>query len=1158
MSVTFIFGRAGSGKTLHCYRTIVEMTRQHPLGPPIYWLLPKQATFSAERDLTCHSGLEAFCRARVVSFEEFGNDIFEDCGGSSIPQVTPLGRQMIIGHLLRQNRSRLRFYSRVARQPGLAAELDRTFAELERSGRTVEDLGAVMEEISQTNAADLELAPLLDKLHDARLLYDAYVGYLGQDRLDQHRRLTQVLQSMSHCSFLSKTTLFVDGFTDFTEYERRILVGAAKAGARLQITLTIDPRSPVVDNPHTLPDEMSLFRKTEEAYRKLHFAFTQENVPPAEPLNLEPQHHLRSSAIQEIERSLFRDPIQASADLEGIERIEAPDRRAELDAVARTIRSLLMQGLRFRDIGVLARDVGRYHELIEASFQEHGIPYFLDRRRTAAHHPLLEMLRAVFQIAGNDWPHEATMSLLRSGLAGISLYDADGLENYVLAHRIRGAAGWEAQKPWGYRRQTIGAEEEGIRASGGAEQADRLRRQIVDKLSPLLSKLRTDDPIPVRDISAEIFNTLDRFQVRRTIGQWIDAAIQVNQIERGAEHEQVWLNVVDLFEQLVDLLGDERMTPGEFNDVLEAGLESFDLALTPPTVDQVLVGQVDRTRTQPLRAVYVLGMNEGEFPRAGTDGSILTDRDRRTLRQRRIDLDPGLQQRLLDERFLAYVAFTRASERLYLCRPLADDEGRPAEPSSFWHRISQLLPAAPLTRVPPTHDPAPQNIATPRQLVTSLMRWVRGHPDPVNSGGDPAWPAMYQWLATSKDIGDAISTTRYRAWRALSYSNAAGLSPDVARELFRSPLRAGVSQLETFAACPFKHFARFALGLRERERQEVTIQDLGRLYHNLLEDALKDVMRRRAEGDRTARLEEAIDGLVEQIGSALREELMLESARNRYLLERTRKASRQIALAQREILKRGAFRPTHVGIRFGQGGNMPALILPTRDGGQVLLEGKIDRVDRIEKGDEVAVIDYRLGAGRLPVGMVLHGLSLQLLSYLLVLESNGQQLSGRSLQPAAAFYLQLIRRFEDVKHPDEALDPADPKWHLKLKPRGLFDRRYLPALDRELAGGRSEVVQAYVKQDGSLGHRHNSDAVESDEFRALLKVAAARLAELGEGILSGKIDISPYRLNDKSPCPRCEYRAVCRFDPAINKYNHLSPLSMEDVLSKATKGGDHA
>jgi ATP-dependent helicase/nuclease subunit B len=303
-------------------------------------------------------------------------------------------------------------------------------------------------------------------------------------------------------------------------------------------------------------------------------------------------------------------------------------------------------------------------------------------------------------------------------------------------------------------------------------------------------------------------------------------------------------------------------------------------------------------------------------------------------------------------------------------------------------------------------------------------------------------------------------------------------------------------------------------------------------------------------------LETTLEQFVHAAAESLGGELMLGSARNRYLLDRSAKVLRRTALAQRELLKRGLFRPRHVGVTFGSGGaGLPALRVSTPRGAEALVHGKIDRVDCVESNGDAAVIDYRLGEGRLHIGSVLHGLSLQLLTYLLVLESNGATLAGKNLDPAAAFYLQLVRRIEDVKHPSEAPEPTDPKWHLKLKPRGLFDRRCLGALDRELSSGQSEVVQAFIKQDGALGRRNTSDVAESSEFRELLKLVAAKLGELADGILSGKIDVMPYRLNDTSPCPRCEYKSVCRFDPAINRYNHLKPIGRDEVFGGGAADG---
>src|SRR5688500_408859 len=132
MGVRFVIGRAGTGKTRHCFDAIVADLRAPPLDShAIYWILPKQATFSAERELTTLSGVKAFTRARFLSFELLREEVLAACGGAAVPEVSALGRQMLLWFLLRDGQEQLRFFRGVARQPALAARLDATFSEFE-------------------------------------------------------------------------------------------------------------------------------------------------------------------------------------------------------------------------------------------------------------------------------------------------------------------------------------------------------------------------------------------------------------------------------------------------------------------------------------------------------------------------------------------------------------------------------------------------------------------------------------------------------------------------------------------------------------------------------------------------------------------------------------------------------------------------------------------------------------------------------------------------------------------------------------------------------------------------------------------------------------------------------------------------------------------
>jgi ATP-dependent helicase/nuclease subunit B len=297
------------------------------------------------------------------------------------------------------------------------------------------------------------------------------------------------------------------------------------------------------------------------------------------------------------------------------------------------------------------------------------------------------------------------------------------------------------------------------------------------------------------------------------------------------------------------------------------------------------------------------------------------------------------------------------------------------------------------------------------------------------------------------------------------------------------------------------------------------------------------------------------------VGQRLRDEIMLSSARNQYLLQRIENTLEQVMAAQEAAIRRGQFRPAKVGVTFGDNARLPAFSVSTPAGNRVDLSGRIDRIDVLPSAKEtqVSVIDYRPRAESLALDRVYHGLSLQLLTYLLVLQANGQTLS-RPLTPVAAFYVRLLRQLDDIRHPADALPPEDPAFDLQVKPRGIFDARIVKALDSNLVTGASDVVQVYVNKDGQLGRRPASDAAGAQEFAALLRLVRQRIGETVDRLLTGDIRAMPFRIRQESPCVHCDFRSVCRFDPAVNRYRILEALNREEVLSRvsSTIGGENA
>ena len=92
--------------------------------------------------------------------------------------------------------------------------------------------------------------------------------------------------------------------------------------------------------------------------------------------------------------------------------------------------------------------------------------------------------------------------------------------------------------------------------------------------------------------------------------------------------------------------------------------------------------------------------------------------------------------------------------------------------------------------------------------------------------------------------------------------------------------------------------------------------------------------------------------------------------------------------------------------------------------------------------------------------------------------------------------------------------------------------------------------------DGSFGFRATTDVADAGEFAALLAHVRRRLGELADRVMSGDVAVAPYYMNQETPCPRCEYRCVCRFEPSTGRYRHLSPMGREGVLERVRENVD--
>jgi ATP-dependent helicase/nuclease subunit B len=1160
MSVRFVLGRAGTGKTTHCLQQIRNRLAEDPAdGHRLIFIVPEQASFQSERALLTRE-VPGFHRCEVLSFQRLAYRILSD-RGPALPVLSGYGRTMVLRHLLEKHQTDLQLYTRAMHSPGLSARLAAALVELIEQNVTPEQL------VSDGDPKDADPYHAA-KLHDIGLIYGAYRDYLAGARLDPAQYLSQAAEQLDHFFGFDGAELWVDGFAGFTGQEIGLLVKLMQRARHTDVCLLIDPRTGDRFDATGQTDPFDVFAPPVRTLSALQSAIAAAGLALDPPLTLDPQppHRYRGNAdLARLEKNIFvsgartSDTVATSA--EHIQLIEADDRRTEIAAAIAKIRRLVSrekEPLRYRDVAIIVRDLSVYQDLLAAELDAQGLPYFVDRRRSVSHHAWVELHRALVAAPAEGFSLESIRLLLKTGLLPIDDDDADELENYLIGHGIDSAEAWFGPA-WRYRRNLSAAiDRNGIRSEDQDEldRIDGLRNKFWQPLETWFALAWEDQPRTVIDWVGGLRAAIERIDADNRLDGWIQGALDDGALTLAEEHRLIRDHVAGILDDLSGALGAEQVDGREFSALLDQGLADLSVALTPPTIDQILVGSVERSRHPNLRAVFVLGFNESMFPLSTSEDAVLNDDDRARLTERGLALRPTRKQRLADERLLAYIALSRPSEYLCISYALRDPTGQALRPSPFVNDLRTALPG--LTAIA-VHSPMDQRefwaMHTADDVAEHLTLECSSRPGSDHDDRDrrAAWNDLY-----SRAAGDVTMNDRLRrSLSSLIYDNAAHLASDWVDSLYTLPLKTSVSRLERFNECAFRHFVKYGLKLEERATAELEVSDMGTLMHKVLEDFFSQLADegRRLAGLADEDLGDRLDSLFDQYAGDLAAELGPDHPRQQFQIEQNRRLLLDSLRVQRQFSKANEFGPFATELHFGLKAkhSIGALEVKTPSGQVVALRGMIDRLDVLAREDDTLamVIDYKRSINRtLPLDRVYHGLSLQLISYMLALRSASAAPTGTELTPVAALYVSLRHHHKPLPGaPAEAL--TDEQLAKRFKPRGIINLDHLHDVDATLGAGQSNVISAYLKKDGTVGHAGGSDLIPGPAFEALLDHVRRSLGRSAGRILDGEVEVKPYRLGTESPCTHCEFRSCCRFeyDPGrVRQLVHIPRQGVMDLL----------
>lgn len=1130
MGVTFILGRAGAGKTHYCLSAVLSELTRPAETRRLVLLVPEQASFQMERALATRAPGGGYWRAEVLSFSRLARRVFAQTGTE--PNVLSAeARALALRAVVARSGGELRGLRKASRTSGFFVQLNRLIEELLREDVSPEALREAAERVDDGGSAR--------KAREVAQLYAEYLAWLGPERVDAATRLAVLRERLAGSDWLRDAAVWVDGFAGFTGQELQTLVALARTAREVAITLLLDPAALAVQYPDEMPDALGLFQRTETTYQRLLKLFAEAGIAVSRPIALQPgglPRFVSAPGLAALEAGLATPAGTEPQSQADVSLCECVTHRDELRAAARWIRTRIADaggGLHFRDFAVIARDLEPFAQLVAEVFAEYEIPYFLDRRRPMGAHPLSRLMPALFDAVQTDCSVAAMVRLLRTRLLPLSRDEAEQLENIVVGERVQGLDVWR-RPAW-----------ELERAGNTVPAYPQRRAEIVQALEPLVSVAAQASGATGATWARTLLDVLERLGVRQQIEAWIAAARTQRRWESVETHRLAWSTLCEVLQDLHDVLGDTLLSAADVASIIGASLSEMTLGLAPPTVDQVLVSSIERSRHPDIKHAWVFAFNEGVFPASPAEDVLLSTAEREALAQAGLEACASHREDVLGERLLAYIALTRPACSLTISYATVADDGGALLPSPLLADVTRALPGLTATRAsryepPVTVAELARNYLSvrrddrrvaQRRLHENLCEHVRGIPSQAGT---------LDWLL-----------------RGLLYKN----EPQAIGN-FRRPMAGEAdvvwdgspSEVETFLQCPFKHFATFGLRLDAARGPRPVRWDLGSVAHEVLADVTRRAMREPAGVRRVAdaRWQELLAAAVQDF----RRRQPADQAQRRpdlvFLGGLLDGFLRDVVGVHAERWRRGQFEPAQCEKRFHPRGADEALrgvALELANGQRVHLHGQIDRVDAARVGDEtfLVVYDYKSsGVGPLS-GEFLTGGRLQLFIYLLAVQ---QALAGDPHARVAGVFLAPLYPDLGILGNRYAADTPELEQTMYMyRPRGLVDVTAAPLLDNKLGTTSSPVASLQLKQDGSF--YANCDAKPAAKLDARLELARRTVLFATEGIARGAVDVAPLVEKRTLACRSCDFQAVCRFDPA---YNPARPA--ETTLPQLEPSGD--
>ncbi|MBE7003613.1 MAG: ATP-dependent nuclease subunit B [Ruminococcaceae bacterium] len=1096
-----LMGRARTGKSEFVLSEIARAGRDKPERRQVL-LVPEHASHVAEVDVCRACGDGASLHAEVLTFKLLASRVLSIMGGSADVTLDSGGKLLTLQRALQELAPALRVYARPSQRSAFLRSLLDLMEEL--SAYAV-DPKTLLERV-----ADLP-GESGDKLRDVALIYGVYQGKLHADGRDARDRLEKLEENLQDSGYIDGKDVYLDGFSYFTGREIRILRIMLRRARSVTVTLLGDAK------------DRELFRESLRVREQL-FEEAKDAGVPCESFELRSGEI--KSALDHVERHFFGERAAWEGADGDIRVFESPNAYVEVErAAAEILRLVREKGYRFRDITVTARRLSAYEPVVETVFERYGIPLYSARRSDILQQPLTALLLGAVDAVTGGFEYEDVFRCLKTGLAGLTAEECDVLENYALTWDIRGAM-WTRETAWAAHPDGYGAEWDDASKSR-IELVNQLRERVRAPFSHLSEGLRKGS---AREKTAALYAYLEEIGVPEVLEAQTKRLFESGEGQRAEETAQLWSILCGVLDQFVSILGDTAIKGEEFAQLMRLVLTQYSIGTIPAALDRVSFSEMTRNDRHTVRALFLLGANDGVLPAVESGGGVLSEEERLALEECSIRLAPhGMSVFQLELQNL-YAALAQPTQLLYVSYPLSDASGAQLRPSFAVGRLRALIPSLKTER-----EDADKSYRL--TAAKPALEYAAEHMDGA------AWRAMEQepsFLPSLEAMRRGAAYTRGR------------LSKEAVHALYHGGITLSASRIDRARSCHFAYFMQYGLHARERSAAQFDAPQAGTFVHDVMESTLRRA--KEAGGIKTVSAKDlrrfARESVKDYIVREL-PELEKKNARFRYLFRRLCESTYRIVDEVAEELKESDFEPLSFELAFGPGGELPAITF-TEGGETVRVVGKVDRVDGWLYDGKLylRVVDYKTGKKSFDLAEVRYGLGVQMLLYLFALQNEGgAYFGGREIVPAGVLYTPardvILNLPRDVD--DETLAREAEKT-LRRSGMVLRDDKVLAAMEHSaLTEPHRLPIAVKTGKDGSSTIGGNLATAE--QLGKLSRYVDKLIRGIAREAGRGNIDADPFvRSRTETACDYCPYASACCFEPGrgSDRYEYIAKTGTEE------------